>query len=65
MQLLSWLNLGASYAFRSETFDNLGINATVKVGPVQVFSVTDNIISALRPKDSHSANVRVGLNLLF
>lgn len=65
MQLLSWLNLGASYAFRSETFDNLGINATAKVGPVQVFSMTDNIISALRPKDSHSANVRVGLNLLF
>lgn len=65
MQLLSWLNLGASYAFRSETFDNLGINATAKLGPVQVFSMTDNILSALKPKDSHSANVRVGLNLLF
>lgn len=65
MQLLSWLNLGASYAFRSEKFDNLGINATAKLGPLQVFSMTDNIISALKPKDSNSANVRVGVNLLF
>ncbi|MFN7118706.1 MAG: DUF5723 family protein [Saprospiraceae bacterium] len=65
MQLLSWLNLGASYAFRSETFDNLGVNATAKLGPIQLFSMTDNILSALKPKDSHSANVRVGLNLLF
>lgn len=65
MQLLSWLNLGASYALRSKTFDNLGVNATLRLGPLQVFSVTDNIISALKPKDSHSANVRVGANLLF
>lgn len=65
MQLFSWLNLGASYAFRSEKFDNLGINATAKLGPLQVFSMTDNIISALRAKDSNSTNVRVGVNLLF
>lgn len=65
MQLFSWLNLGASYAFRSEKFDNLGINATAKLGPLQLFSMTDNIISALRPKDSNSVNVRLGLNLLF
>lgn len=65
MQLLSWLNVGASYAFRSETFDNLGVNATAKLGPVQLFSMTDNILSALNPKGSSSANVRIGLNLLF
>lgn len=65
MQLLSWLNLGASYAFRSETFDNLGLNATAKLGPVQVFGMTDNIITALNPKNSNSANLRLGLNLLF
>ncbi|HMN89749.1 MAG TPA: DUF5723 family protein [Saprospiraceae bacterium] len=65
MQLLHWLNLGASYAFRSGKFDNLGINATANLGPLQLFSMTDNVLSALRPKDSNSANVRVGINLLF
>ncbi len=65
MQLFSWLNLGATYAFRSEKFDNLGLNATAKLGPIQIVGMTDNIISALNPKNSNSANVRLGLNLLF
>lgn len=65
LQLASWINLGATYAFRSEKFDNLGLNATLKLGPVQVIALTDNIISALRVKDSNSANARLGLNLVF
>ena len=63
--LLPFLNVGASYAYRSERYDNLGLNAAVKLGPVQVMAATDNIITAIRPEDSHSANVRLGLNLLF
>ncbi len=63
VQLFSWLNLGGSYAFRSERFDNLGINTNIQFGPVQIITMTDNLLSALRPKDSNSANVRVGINL--
>lgn len=63
--LLSFLNLGASYAFRSEHYDNLGLNAAIKLGPLQVMAATDNILTAVRPKDSHSANLRLGVNLLF
>jgi hypothetical protein len=65
VQLFSWLNAGATYAFRSERFDNLGVNTNMQFGPVQLITMTDNLLSALRPQDTNSANVRVGLNLVF
>ncbi len=64
-QLFSWLNVGATYAFRNGRFDNLGVNTNLQFGPLQLITMTDNLLSALRPKDSNSANVRVGLNLFF
>jgi hypothetical protein len=64
-QVLPILGLGASYAFRNDRYDNFGVNATFKLGPVQLMAATDNILTAFRPKRSNSANVRIGLNLLF
>lgn len=65
MNVLPFLNVGATYAFRSERLDNLGLNATVQLGPAQIMAATDNIITAFRPEDSHSANLRLGLNVLL
>ena len=59
------LSIGASYAVRNKTYDNLGLNATVRLGPVQVFVVSDNVISSFRPYNSRNANLRLGLNLMF
>jgi len=59
------LSIGASYAIRNKTYDNFGINATIKLGPVQIFAVSDNIISAFQPYDSRNANLRFGINLMF
>lgn len=65
VQLFNWLNAGATYAFRSERFDNFGVNTNMQFGSIQLITMTDNLLSALRPKDSNSANVRVGINLTF
>ena len=59
------LSIGATYAIRNKRYDNFGLNAIVKLGPVQLFGVSDNIISAFQPYDSRNANLRFGLNLLF
>ncbi len=64
-RLSSILSLGALYAYRNETFDNLGLNASVRLGPLQLVGATDNIITVFRPGDSRSANMRVGLNFVF
>ncbi len=59
------LRVGGFYGLRNERLDNLGVNATLSLGPVRLIAATDNIISAFRPKDAHLANFRVGLNLAF
>ena len=59
------LSIGATYAIRNKTYDNLGLNATVKLGPVQFFGVSDNVIAAFKPYDSRNSNLRFGVNLLF
>lgn len=59
------LRLGAFYGLRNERLDNIGVNATVSIGPLRVLLATDNIISAFRPKDANLANFRIGANLQF
>lgn len=65
LQVLPVLNVGGIYAYRDGRFDNIGLNATVKLGPVQLLAATDNILTVFRPKDSNTANLRLGANLLF
>lgn len=58
------LMFGLTYAVINDVYDNIGVNAVVKLGPVQVFATADNIISAFNVVDNN-ANARVGINLLF
>ena len=61
----SALQLGAVYAYRAGEFTNLGINATLGLGPARLLITTDNVITAIDPKNSNQANVRIGLSLSF
>ncbi|MBV6655585.1 MAG: hypothetical protein KI786_17580 [Mameliella sp.] len=65
LQLLPFLNVGGIYAWRNNRFDNLGLNATVKAGPLQFVAATDNILTVFNPRDSNASYLRLGLNLLF
>lgn len=65
MPVSSFARVGAFYGLRNERADNIGVNATIKIGPIRALLATDNIISAFRPKDASLANFRLGLNLLF
>ncbi len=59
------LNIGAVYALRNGQFDNLGLNGVLTLGPVQLYALTDNILSVFNAYSSKSSNGRVGLNLVF
>ncbi|MEM9823846.1 MAG: DUF5723 family protein, partial [Bacteroidota bacterium] len=59
------LSVGASYAYRYEALDNLGLNARLKLGPIQLFAVTDNVFAAVRPYGTENTNARFGLNWLL
>ncbi len=64
-KLFSFVNVGATVGLRNNTFNNIGAHISAKLGPVQVFAVTDNIITAFQPYSANNANGRVGVNLIF
>jgi len=56
---------GGLLGWRNGRFDQLGVNTTLSLGPVWLLLATDNILTAVKIKDSERANFRVGLNLVF
>ncbi len=64
-QVMPWCSIGGSYGMRNRRFDNIGAHTALQVGPVQLVAATDNLISVFLQKSSHSANLRLGLNLVF
>lgn len=56
---------GGLLGWRHNRLDQLGINTTLSLGPVWLLLATDNILTAIRIKDSERANFRIGLNWVF
>lgn len=64
--LIEQLNLGLSYAFKQpDSYDNLGLNFALTLGPVQVFGVTDNLFSLINPGDAHNFSARAGASVVI
>ena len=59
------LSLGALYSIRNNTFDNIGLNFTLRFAGIQIFGMTDNILPIFNPLKGRSTNFRFGLNLAF
>lgn len=59
------LTLGATYTNRFDRDHQVGVNTTLKLGPVQLFATTDNIISLFQPLDAEQADARIGLNIVL
>ena len=60
------LHAGAFYTIKpNKSFDNLGLHLALKLGPVQVFGVTDNLLALANPGDARDFTARMGLALLM
>lgn len=64
-QIAKFLRLGATYSIEDNEFSNLGLNASLHVGPVQAYAITNNILTAFRPLDANYQTARLGVNLVF
>ncbi|MFT4973003.1 MAG: hypothetical protein ACI9JY_002209, partial [Saprospiraceae bacterium] len=66
-QLLKNIAIGANYTTLLEEGKhfNVGLNAAVKLGPVQVFGTTDNVVALFNQDDAQFFSARFGINLLF
>ncbi len=58
-------HLGATYSIYNRSYSNVGLNFQLKLGPIQLFGVSDNVLAAMRPANSRGTNFRFGLNLVF
>ena len=54
-----------SYSIINNTFNNIGAGISARLGPVQLYLVSDNVFHMVFPSNLQSTNLRVGLNLAF
>ena len=59
------LSAGLTYSIRNHRYDNLGLSAVLKLGPVMTYLVSDNLLAAFLPERSQVMNFRLGMNLVF
>lgn len=58
------MNLGLTYAFKQpDSYNNIGLNLALTLGPVQVFGVTDNLFSLINPGDAKNYSARLGASV--
>ena len=60
-----WAAVGAQYVVQEGGVHNLGVSGSVKLGPVQIFAMSDNMIPLFNPMKTQNTNFRFGINLLF
>lgn len=65
LQLGKTLGLGLSNAFAFNSFINPGAALTFKLGIIQIFVSSDNILGLISPKSTRSASGAFGANLVF
>ncbi len=61
----SKLSFGAVYAYHDGRFDNLGVNSTFRLGPLQFHILVDNVLPIFRPERFEYTNIRAGFNIVF
>jgi len=56
--------VGANYTLLPELdrYANVGVQATAKLGPFQIYATTDNLGAIFRPGNSHALSGRAGIN---
>ena len=64
-QVGRWLYTGVMLGYHGNSYVFLGANATLQLGPVQLFAMTDNIVTLINPEAGRGTGVRAGLNLSF
>ncbi len=64
-KLAKQVHLGATYSLRSSTYNNLGVNFVFNLKALQIYGLTDNVLSLANNATAKSVNARLGINLMF
>ncbi len=64
-EVAPWAKVGGSFSYQNKRFNHIGLNTTIKLGPVQMFMASDNIMSIIAPKSSGTMHFRAGMSVMF
>ncbi|MDR9373947.1 MAG: DUF5723 family protein [Schleiferiaceae bacterium] len=64
-KLARWFQLTAGYSIINGTYNNVGLGFDLRLGPLQLYVLTDNLLGALQYQEAYTTSVNVGLNLAF
>ncbi|MFP4619983.1 MAG: DUF5723 family protein [Bacteroidales bacterium] len=59
------VSFSASYAVMNRAFNNLGLGVGLRLGPFQVYTVSDVVSAGLWPGNTKAFNLRFGLNFVI
>ncbi|MDP2337238.1 MAG: DUF5723 family protein [Bacteroidota bacterium] len=63
--LANFLSLTGSYSMIGKSTNNLGMGLAMRLGLMQMYFVSDNLMALADPAKANYVNVRFGMNLLF
>lgn len=59
------MNLQMSYSMQNRTYDNLGAGLVIKLLPLQIYVMSDNLTAMIAPDKARNVNLRFGINKVF
>jgi hypothetical protein len=62
-KLTRWVQLSVSYSIINGTYNNVGAGLMLKLGPAQLYVMSDNVIHMLWYHNLQTTNIRAGLNI--
>ena len=60
-----WLSASLSWSMMNNSYNNLGVGLVLRGGGFQLYAISDNLNTVFYPHRTRSANLWVGLNLVF
>lgn len=63
--VLPYLKAIVSYSVVSNAYANVGLGASIKIGPIQLYAMTENITSAFTPYKANQVSYMGGVNILL
>lgn len=58
-----WLDFGLNYAVRENTYDLVGLQGSVTMGPVVLYLMSDHILAPVMLRSTQFGHLRFGMNL--
>jgi hypothetical protein len=61
----NWLMATVNYSIYNRSFFNVGCGFSLNIGPLQLYTVTDNIMTFISPIKAKNVHLRFGVNFTF